>query len=59
MGHRDGSQADVYATAEFPSAVIALTNTFCDLQQLAPGALHRISTEETDAKAEPGVKMCS
>ena len=54
MGHSDGSQTEVYAIGEFPSVVTALTNILADLEQLAPGALHRTRTEQPEAKAPTG-----
>ena len=41
MGHRAPSQTEVYAIGEFPSVVRALTTLITEIEQLAPGSLHR------------------
>jgi len=44
MGHRAGSQTEVYAIGEFPTVVRALTGIIHDIEKLAPGSLHRNDT---------------
>ena len=44
MGHRAGSQTEVYAIGEFPSVVRALESIISDIEKLAPGAMHRNRT---------------
>lgn len=44
MGHRAGSQTEVYAIGEFPSAQRALVSILSDIEKLAPGSLHRKRT---------------
>ena len=41
MGHRSGSQTEVYAIGEYPTVVTALEAIISDLEALAPGALRR------------------
>ncbi|QXT34300.1 hypothetical protein KV697_10685 [Sphingomonas sanguinis] len=41
MGHRSGSQTEVYAVGEYPTVVTALEAIISDLEALAPGALRR------------------
>ncbi|WP_242007913.1 hypothetical protein [Sphingomonas ginsenosidivorax] len=41
MGHRAGSQTEVYAIGEFPSVVQALESVIAEIGKLAPGSLHR------------------
>ena len=47
MGHRSGSQTEVYAVGEFPTVVSALTGILAEIEKLAPGALHRTNTGAT------------
>jgi len=44
MGHRAPTQTEVYAMGEFPSVQRALQSILDEIEQLAPGALHRINT---------------
>lgn len=44
MGHRAGSQTEVYAIGEFPSVVRALESVIAEIDKLAPGSLHRNAT---------------
>jgi integrase len=44
MGHRAGSQTEVYAIGEFPSVVSALNDIIAEIEKLAPGSLHRNHT---------------
>jgi integrase len=44
MGHRAGSQTEVYAIGEFPSVVRALESIISEIEKLAPGAMHRNRT---------------
>jgi integrase len=44
MGHRAGSQTEVYAIGEFPSVQRALQSILTDIEKLAPGSLHRKRT---------------
>jgi integrase len=41
MGHRAGSQTEVYAIGEFPSVQRALQSVLDEIERLVPGALHR------------------
>jgi integrase len=44
MGHRAGSQTEVYAIGEFPSVVRALESIISEIESLAPSAMHRSRT---------------
>jgi len=44
MGHRDGSQTEVYAIGEFPTVVRALNRIIAKIEKLAPGSTHRNPT---------------
>lgn len=44
MGHRLPGQTETYAVGEFPTVVKALSGIISELEELAPGALHRNST---------------
>lgn len=44
MGHRAGSQTEIYAIGEFPSVVRALESIISEIEKLAPGAMHRNRT---------------
>ncbi|WP_375197991.1 hypothetical protein [Sphingobium sp.] len=44
MGHRAPSQTEVYAMGEFPSVQKALQGIIDELDQRAPGTLHRVHT---------------
>lgn len=44
MGHRAGSQTEVYAIGEFPTVVRALNHIIAKIEKLAPGTLHRNAT---------------
>ena len=58
MGHRAGSQTEVYAIGEFPSVQRALQSILDDIETLAPGSLHRKRTGAISPAALRGeVKM--
>ena len=44
MGHRAGSQTEVYAIGEFPTVVRALNHIIASIEKLAPGSMHRNTT---------------
>jgi integrase len=50
MGHRAGSQTEVYAIGDFPSVVKALNAIISEIEKLAPGSTHR-----SDTGASPSV----
>lgn len=50
MGHRAGSQTEVYAIGEFPSVQRALQTILEEIEKLAPGSLHR---KRTGASSRP------
>lgn len=56
MGHRAGSQTEVYAIGEFPSVVRALESIISEIEKLAPGAVHRKRTgaEKSSTMREDG-----
>jgi integrase len=58
MGHRDGSQTEVYAIGEFPTVVRALNRIIAKIEKLAPGSTHRNPTGAGVAENSMGeIKM--
>lgn len=53
MGHRSPSQTEVYAIGEFPSVEKALVTILEEIEQLAPGALHRTGTGAGQSVIKP------
>lgn len=54
MGHRDGSQTEVYAIGEFPTVVRALNRIIAKIEKLAPGSTHRNPTGTGVAEKSAG-----
>ena len=54
MGHRDGSQTEVYAIGEFPTVVRALNRIIAKIEKLAPGSTHRNPTGTGIAEKSAG-----
>jgi len=54
MGHRDGSQTEVYAIGEFPTVVRALNHIIAKIEKLAPGSTHRNPTGTGIAEKSAG-----
>lgn len=54
MGHRDGSQTEVYAIGEFPTVVRALNRIIAKIEKLAPGSTHRNATGTGIAEKSTG-----
>ncbi|PTW44663.1 phage integrase family protein [Sphingomonas faeni] len=54
MGHRDGSQTEVYAIGEFPTVVRALNRIIAKIEKLAPGSTHRNPTGTRVAEKSAG-----
>jgi integrase len=52
MGHRAGSQTEVYAIGEFPSVQRALQSILDEIEKLAPGSLHRKRTGASSPTAQ-------
>lgn len=53
MGHRAGSQTEVYAIGDFPTVVTALESILSEIETLFPGSLHRTNTGKHGAKPNP------
>jgi integrase len=54
MGHRAGSQTEVYAIGEFPSVVSALNDIVAEIEKLAPSSLHRSDTGASQSPSTSG-----
>lgn len=54
MGHRLPSQTEIYAEGDFASAQAALQSVIDEIEQLAPGALHRTITGKAAAPVLKG-----
>ncbi|KQN71466.1 hypothetical protein [Sphingomonas sp. Leaf62] len=54
MGHLLPSQTEIYAEGDFASVQTALQSVIDELEQLAPGALHRTNTGEAAAPSRGG-----
>ncbi|MFC3581881.1 hypothetical protein [Sphingomonas hylomeconis] len=51
MGHRAGSQTEVYAIGDFPTVVAALGSIISEIEKLAPGSTHRNGTGPSPSTA--------
>ena len=54
MGHRAGSQTEVYAIGEFPSVQRALQSILEEIEKLAPDSTHRNPTGTGVAEKSAG-----
>lgn len=59
MGHLLPSQTEIYAEGDFASVQIALQSVIDEIEQLAPGALHRTNTGAAAAPFREGRSIMS